>query len=53
LERTLSSEPLVIIDQLKELITETVELVELHMPAINTEKVRQQLVKRQQEWKPT
>ena len=43
LESLYHQEPLSATSQLKELVVETVELVELHMPAIETSKVRQAL----------
>jgi len=40
------------IDQLEALVTETVVLVESHMPQVDTSKVRRRLGQRQQRWKP-
>ena len=47
LESIYHQEPLAVASQLKELVAETVELVELHMPEIDTSKVRQQLNRQQ------
>ena len=43
LESIYHREPVAVASQLKELVAETVKLVELHLPEINTSKVRQQL----------
>ncbi|MCG8364021.1 MAG: hypothetical protein MJA27_11900, partial [Pseudanabaenales cyanobacterium] len=43
LESLYHQEPLSMTSQLKELSAETVELVELHMPEIDTSKVKQSL----------
>lgn len=43
LESLYHQEPLTVASQLKELVAETVELVELHMPEIDTSKVRKSL----------
>jgi len=51
LKRLLTSEPHDIVDPLNALIRETVDLVELHMPTIDTTQIRRQLETRQQEWK--
>ena len=51
LEDIYHREPLSAATQLKELIAETVELVELHMPEIDTSKVKQQLNRQQRSWK--
>ena len=50
LESIYHQEPLAVASQLKELVTETIELVELHMPEIDTSKVRQQLNCQQHTW---
>ena len=52
LESLYHQEPLSAASQLKELVAETVELVELHMPEIDTSKVKQQLNRQQRNWKP-
>ena len=52
LENLYHQEPLSAANQLKELVAETVELVELHMPEIDTSTVRQQLKRQQYTWKP-
>jgi hypothetical protein len=39
------------VDELEALVRETVELVEIHMPQIDTSLVRQKLGWRQQPWK--
>ena len=52
LENLYHQKPLSAANQLKELVAETVELVELHMPEIDTSKVRQQLERQQHTWKP-
>lgn len=52
LESLYHTKPLAAASQLKELIAETVELVELHLPEIDTSKVRQQLNRQQRIWKP-
>lgn len=52
LESLYHQEPLVAASQLKELVTETVELVELHMPEIETSQVRRNLNRQQRIWKP-
>jgi hypothetical protein len=39
-------------NQLKELVAETVELVELHLPEIDTSKVKRSLERQQHIWKP-
>ena len=53
LESIYHQEPLSAASQLKKLVVETVELVELHMPEIDTSKVKQQLNRQQRIWKPT
>ncbi len=50
LESLYHQEPLSAANQLKELVAETVELVELHLPEIETSKVRQQLNRQQRIW---
>lgn len=52
LESLYHQEPLSAASQLKELVAETVKLVELHMPEIDTSKVRRSLARQQQVWKP-
>lgn len=52
LESLYHKEPLAAASQLRELIAETVELIELHLPEIDTSKVRQQLNRQQRSWKP-
>ena len=52
LESLYHQEPLSAASQLKELVAETVELVELYMPAIDTSKVRRSLDRQQHIWKP-
>ena len=52
LENFYHQEPLSAANQLKELVAETMGLVELHMPEIDTSKVRQQLKRQQHTWKP-
>ena len=52
LESIYHQEPLSAASQIKELVAETVELVELHMPAIDTSKVRRSLDRQQHFWKP-
>lgn len=51
LENLYHQEPLSTASQLKELVTETVELVELHMPQIDTSKVRRSLEGQEHRWK--
>lgn len=53
LESLYHQEPLSMTSQLKELIAETVELVELHMPEIDTSKVKQSLDRQMHMWKLT
>ncbi len=52
LESLYHQEPLSAASQLKELVAETVELVELYMPEIDTSKVRRTLDHQQHIWKP-
>lgn len=52
LESLYHQEPLSTANKLKELIAETVELVELHLPEIDTAKVRRSLERQQRIWKP-
>lgn len=52
LESIYHQEPLAVANQLKELVAETVELVELHMPEIDTSKARQSLDRQLRIWKP-
>ena len=52
LESIYHQEPLTVASQLKELVAETVELVELHMPEIDTSKVRRSLARQPRIWKP-
>ena len=52
LESLYHREPLAAASQLKELVAETIELVELHLPEIDTSNVRQQLKRQQRIWKP-
>ena len=51
LKRLLTSTPPVMVAELKALVNETVDLVECHMPSIDTTQMRRQLGTRQQEWK--
>ena len=53
LESIYHQKPLAVASQLKELVTETVELVELHMPEIDTSEVKQQLNRQQHIWQLT
>lgn len=53
LESIYHQEPISAANQLKELITETIALVEIHMPEINTSKVKRSLDRQQHLWKPT
>ena len=50
LEGIYYQEPLFAASQLKELVTETVDLVELHMPEIDTSKVRKSLERKPHIW---
>ncbi len=52
LESLYHQEPLSAASQLKELVAETVKLVELHMPEIDTSQVRRSLARQQHIWKP-
>ncbi|MDJ0572341.1 MAG: hypothetical protein QNJ53_25315 [Pleurocapsa sp. MO_192.B19] len=52
LESLYHQEPLSAASQLKELVVETVELVELYLPEIDTSKVRKSLDRQQRIWKP-
>ena len=52
LESLFHLKPLSAASQLKELVAETVELVELYMPEINTSKVRKSLERQPHFWKP-
>ncbi len=52
LENLYHQEPLSTASQLKALVAETVELVELHMPQIDTSKVRRSLEGQEHRWKP-
>ncbi|WP_019507853.1 hypothetical protein [Pleurocapsa sp. PCC 7319] len=52
LESLYHQEPLSVADQLKELVAETVELVELYMPDIDTSQVRKSLARQGYIWKP-
>ena len=52
LENLYQQEPLLVAHQLKELIAETIELVELHLPEIDTSKVRQSLERQPHTWTP-
>lgn len=52
LETIYRQQPLAATDCLKELIAETVELVELRLPEINTSKVRQSLERQPYTWTP-
>lgn len=52
LENIYHQEPLAAANQLKELVAETVELVELHLPEIDTSKVKRSLNRQQHVWKP-
>lgn len=50
LESLYHQEPLSTANQLKALVAETVELVELHMPEIDTSKVKQSLERQEHTW---
>lgn len=50
LKHLLRIQPVDFIPQLRELVSETVALVELHLPAVNTSKARQQLSKCERPW---
>ena len=52
LESLYHQEPLSAANQIKELVAETVGLVELHMPEIDTTKVRQSLERKPRIWQP-
>ena len=52
LENLYHQEPLSAASQLKELVAETVDLVELHMPDIDTSRVRKSLDRQEHSWKP-
>ena len=52
LETIYRQEPLAVTDLLKKLIAETAELVELHLPVIDTSKVRQSLERQPYTWTP-
>jgi hypothetical protein len=52
LESLYHQEPLAAASQLKELVTETVKLIELYMPEIDTSKVKRSLERQQHIWKP-
>jgi predicted nucleotidyltransferase len=52
LESIYHQQPLAAANQLKELIAETVDLVELHLPEIDTAKVKRSLERQQRIWKP-
>ena len=52
LESIYHQEPLAVASQLKKLVAETVELVELHMPEIDTSKVRRSNERQPRIWKP-
>ena len=52
LESIYHQEPLAVASQLKKLVAETVELVELHMPEIDTSEVRRSLDRQPRIWKP-
>ena len=52
LESLYHQEPLAVASQLKELVAETVELVELHLPEIDTSKARRSLDRQPRIWKP-
>lgn len=51
LERLFNQEPPVAVNQLEALVRETVELVEIHLPQVNTSSAKQRLGWRQQPWK--
>ncbi|BAZ14958.1 hypothetical protein NIES4071_68280 [Calothrix sp. NIES-4071] len=51
LERLFSHEVPAAVNELKALVQETVELVEIHMPPVNTTEARRKLGWRQQPWK--
>lgn len=53
LESVYHQEPLSAAKQLKELIAETIPLVEIHMPEIDTSKVKRSVLRQQCVWKPT
>ncbi len=52
LESLYRQKPLSAAGQLKELVAETVELVELHVPEIDTSQVRRSLARQQRIWTP-
>jgi hypothetical protein len=52
LESLYHQEPLSAASQLKELVAEALELVELYMPEIDTSKVKRSLERQQRIWKP-
>ena len=52
LETIYDREPLAAADRLKELIAETVKLVELHLPEIDTSKVWQSIKRQPYTWTP-
>ncbi|MGL5832945.1 MAG: hypothetical protein ACRC1Z_06895 [Waterburya sp.] len=52
LESIYHQKPLAAANQLKELIAETVDLVELHLSEIDTAKVKRSLNRQQYIWKP-
>jgi predicted nucleotidyltransferase len=51
LESLFHDEPQIAVYQLEELVRETVELVEIHMPQVDTSKAKRKLGWRQQPWK--
>ncbi|BAY85406.1 hypothetical protein NIES267_49060 [Calothrix parasitica NIES-267] len=53
LENLYHQEPLSITSQLKELVSETVELVEFYMPEVDTSKVKQSLEAQANYWEQT
>lgn len=52
LERLFCADPQVAASQLKKLVQETLDLVDTHMPQVNTSSARQRIGWRQQPWQP-
>ena len=50
LESIYTQEPLSAANQLKELVAETVDLVELHMPDIDISKIKNSLLSQEHNW---
>ncbi|MEM7769331.1 MAG: hypothetical protein AAF327_02325, partial [Cyanobacteria bacterium P01_A01_bin.37] len=51
LERLFHQKPPVAVNQLEALVRETVELVEIHLPQVDTSSAKRRLGWRQQPWK--